>query len=96
MGISDPTLKQFYEKTGKTIYIEAVNLTTAEVIYFNHIEHPDVSLFSAVWASAAIPGFFVPIKINGDSYCDGGLYNNLPLDPVIDKKIIAFQFKSVE
>jgi predicted acylesterase/phospholipase RssA len=80
MEIKNPTLKQFYEKTGKTIYIEAVNVTKAEVIYFNHIDHPDIPLFQAVWASAAIPGMFIPIKIDGDSFIDGGFYSAVPLD----------------
>jgi len=94
--IKNPTLKQFYEKTGKTIYIEAVNVTKAEVVYFNHIEHPDVPLFSAVWASAAIPGMFIPIKINGDSFIDGGFYSVVPLDPIINLKTLCFTFKPTE
>ena len=94
VGIKNPTLLQFYEKTGKTIYIEAVNITTEEVVYFNHKDHPNVSLFSAIWASAAIPGIFIPIKIDGESYIDGGMYCTVPLAPIMGLKTIAFTFVS--
>ncbi len=96
MGIENPTLAQFWEKTGKTLYISTVNKDLGEVVYFNHIDHPDVYLFDAIWASAAIPGFFIPIKINGHSFIDGGVYNSLPIEPVIDKKIVAFAFEDLK
>lgn len=92
VGIENPTLQQFYEKTHKLIYIQAVNGTDCEVVYFNHITHPDVPLFSAVWASAAIPGVFIPIKIDGESYCDGGVYTATPLEPVRHLRTLAFTF----
>jgi NTE family protein len=38
------------------------------------------SLARAVRASSAIPGIFQPVEINGRTYVDGGVTNNLPVD----------------
>lgn len=43
------------------------------------------NLTKAVVASAAIPILFTPISINGDIYADGGLVDNLPLLPLLNK-----------
>jgi len=39
----------------------------------------------AVSASASIPILFEPVKINGYHYVDGGLFNNLPIEPLKEK-----------
>ncbi len=39
-------------------------------------------LFSTVMASCAVPLIFKPIELNGDVYVDGGLLNNLPVEPL--------------
>ena len=43
----------------------------------------------AVRISCCFPLFFVPVKYNGDLYCDGGLLENLPFQywDVIDTNI---------
>jgi NTE family protein len=40
-------------------------------------------LKTAVSASAAVPLIFEPIEINGYSYVDGGVLNNLPVEPLL-------------
>ena len=40
-------------------------------------------LISAVLASSAVPVIFEPIKLNGHHYVDGGILNNLPVEPLI-------------
>lgn len=92
IGIEDPTLKQFYEATNKTIYISAVNTTKCKIIYFNHIEYPDIKLFDAIHASAALPGIFIPVKIKGSSFIDGGYYNSFPLEPLVGTDTIGICF----
>ena len=39
----------------------------------------------AVSASASIPILFEPVEINGYHYVDGGLFNNLPVEPLQEK-----------
>jgi len=92
IGIEDPTLKEFADKTGSTLYISAVNTTKLKVIYFNHIEYPDIKLFDAIHASAALPGVFIPVKIKGSSFIDGGYYNSLPLEPLVGTETTAICF----
>lgn len=92
IGIEDPTLKEFAEATGTTFYISAVNTTKCKIIYFNHIEYPEIKLFDAIHASAALPGIFIPVKIKGSSFIDGGYYNSLPLEPLINTDTIAISF----
>src|SRR5262249_60300957 len=46
-------------------------------------DNADIS-HEAVLASAAIPGVFPPVKINGEPYADGAVLMNTPLKPAID------------
>lgn len=48
-------------------------------------------LHQAVIASASIPIIFEPQLINGHTYVDGGLFNDMPVEPLVGKceKIIA-------
>lgn len=37
-------------------------------------------LYEPLLASAAFPGIFTPVEINGNTYIDGGVMNNFPVD----------------
>lgn len=41
------------------------------------------ALIKAVMASSAIPVIFNPIEMDGQLYIDGGILNNLPVDPLV-------------
>ena len=43
----------------------------------------DGPLIQSVLASCAVPVIFEPIKLNGETYIDGGILNNLPVEPLI-------------
>ncbi|MEN8125582.1 MAG: patatin-like phospholipase family protein [Bacteroidota bacterium] len=57
----------------------ATNLDSGEYKIFNYGD-----LHNSVIASASIPIIFKPIMINKKLYIDGGLFNNLPIQPLID------------
>ena len=61
----------------KKLYVSVTNLDEGkwEVI-------DSGPLFDVVMASSAIPLVFKPVKINGITYVDGGLLNNLPVEPL--------------
>jgi predicted acylesterase/phospholipase RssA len=87
------TLKEFYEATGKTVYLYAVKLSTFEIVEFSYKTHPDMEVLRAVYASAALPILFKPAEYNGELYTDGGFLINYPLakctaDP---KTILGFR-----
>ncbi|MEL6632469.1 MAG: patatin-like phospholipase family protein [Bacteroidota bacterium] len=63
--------------TRRKLFIGATNLHTGEYTIFE--EGP---LYKVVAASAALPIIFEPQEIQGELYLDGGLTNNLPVDPL--------------
>lgn len=44
--------------------------------------HHEGELFPSIVASCSIPLIFKPIEINGELYADGGVLNNLPVEPL--------------
>lgn len=46
-------------------------------------------LFKSIVASASIPVVYEPVLINGQYYMDGGLFNNLPVEPLLGLKNIV-------
>lgn len=55
----------------------AVDLATVEKRIFR-----DGPLAPAIMASAAIPGFYTPVKIDGRLYCDGAIYELAPAEAI--------------
>lgn len=55
----------------------AVNARTGESIYFDTTTHRITA--SHVMASGALPPGFPPVEIDGESYFDGGIMSNTPL-----------------
>jgi NTE family protein len=75
-----------FESLNKKLFITASNISTGRQDVFS--EGP---LFRAILASATIPIIFEPQVIDGQTYIDGGLFNDLPVEPLVGKcrKIIA-------
>ena len=75
-----------FEALKKKLFVTVSNITAGyeEVISTGE-------LFTVVIASASIPVIFEPQLINGHTYVDGGLFNDLPVEPLIGEceKIIA-------
>ncbi|MEC9489491.1 MAG: patatin-like phospholipase family protein [Halanaerobiales bacterium] len=67
-------------------YVGAANIEKARMEYFS-----EGDLIKIIQASSSIPVLFSPVEINGDLYVDGGLFENLPVTPLLNKcdKIIA-------
>lgn len=66
--------------------VAATDLNNGKIKYFSEGKIPE-----AVIASASIPVIFRPIVINNIHYVDGGVLNNLAVEPLLDKckKIIG-------
>ena len=75
-----------FQSLSKKLYITASNLTTGHGHVFS-----SGPLIQAIVASASIPIIFEPQLINGHTFVDGGLFNDLPVEPLLGKcnKIIA-------
>jgi predicted acylesterase/phospholipase RssA len=78
--------RSLYRKTGKELYISAMNLDTAERAVFGHDEDNSVSISEAVQASTALPGFYRPAKIGKTYYVDGGVRRTANLDVAIEHR----------
>ncbi|MCF6184801.1 MAG: patatin-like phospholipase family protein [Bacteroidales bacterium] len=67
-------------------YACASNLNEGKAEYFNSGNLTDI-----VTASSSVPFIFKPVEINGKTYTDGGLIDNLPIKPLLGKceKIIC-------
>ena len=60
--------------------VAATNLRTGTTEYFS-----EGNLTLPLMASCCIPVVFSPVEINGDRYVDGGVLNNLPVQPLLGK-----------
>lgn len=63
------------ESAGLPLHIVACNLRTGEATDLDRGQ-----ALRAVLASAAVPGVFAPVTIDGDPYVDGGVVANCPID----------------
>ncbi len=66
-----------FENLKIPLTICAVDILNGEIVYFNKGE-----LAKPILASCCIPGIFEPIKFNGKTFIDGGVLNNLPIEPL--------------
>lgn len=64
----------------KKLFISVSNISAGK-----HETISKGSLFQAVIASSSIPIIFEPQIIKGHTYIDGGLFNDLPVEPLVGK-----------
>ena len=65
--------------------VGAVNIRTGNFAYFDN--RRDTIRAEHIMASGALPPGLPPIEVDGESYWDGGLVSNTPLDYVLDEEI---------
>jgi len=68
-----------FSKLKLPLYVVASNLNTGKVKVVCNGDQ----LFDWIIASCSVPVAFTPIKINDYTYVDGGLFMNLPSDPLM-------------
>jgi NTE family protein len=66
------------------LYIVAVDLDSGTAVRFGSENYRDVSISRAVQASAALPGLYPPVEINGHYYVDGALRRTLHASIALD------------
>jgi predicted acylesterase/phospholipase RssA len=79
---SDPTFNDLDMK----IYVSAFCLNTSETVYFSKDSHPDMKVIDAVCMSMAVPFIFACGSYENRTYVDGGVKEEFPLTPFLDKK----------
>ncbi len=73
--ISEKDLSQLKKK----VFICATNLNLGFPEYFSKGD-----IFTLLSASSALPFIFSPVKIGDYTYVDGGITNNLPVEPLVN------------
>lgn len=66
-----------FRRLGRRLYVVATNLDTGESVSFGRPGHAHVPISKAVQASAALPGLFPPVAIDGQHFVDGALRKTL-------------------
>ena len=69
-----------FEELNIPLYVSATNINTGSSEYFSSGE-----LILPLIASSALPVLFSPVEINENQYLDGGLLNNLPVEPFLEE-----------
>jgi NTE family protein len=69
-----------FERLQIPLTVNATNLYLGETIYFSSGE-----LLKPVMASCCIPGLFEPITFRENILVDGGVINNMPIEPLLTK-----------
>ena len=69
-----------FDSLGRPVYITATDILSGKPRVFQSGE-----LIQPILASCAIPGIFAPVEYQGDFLGDGGIYSNLPTEPLEGK-----------
>jgi len=81
-GFKDVLVKYLPENSFETLKIpltiSATEIRHGRVTYFNSGE-----LIPKIIASSSIPALFNPVTLNGHVYVDGGIMDNLPVQPLV-------------
>ena len=76
-----------FNEVQTNLKIIATNIDNGEKIVFS--KNNNIKIIDAICASISIPAIFKPYKINGNSYVDGFVTSNLPIEESENKNIIA-------
>lgn len=92
-SLFDRYLPKNIENLELPFYACVTNLDTGKAEYLN-----SGNIFDCIIASSTIPLLFSPNDIDGKYYVDGGLVNNLPIEPLVPyhHKILAFNINPLE
>jgi len=76
-----------FEDLNCDLFVVAVDLDTGAAVRFSREENRHVPISRAVQASAALPGLYPPVKIDGRYYVDGALRRTLHASVALDRGV---------
>lgn len=83
---SRPGRTNDFRALGRKLFIVATDLDTGRAVKFGGRGHDHVPISKAVQASAALPGLFPPVEIDGDHFVDGALKRTLHASISLDEQ----------
>ena len=94
----DINFKDLYSYSSIELIITGANITKGKTDYFSYKKSPKLKIIDAILISTAYPIASVPIVMNNNYYCDGGLTSPFPTE-IIKKKekdrTIGITFKRI-
>ena len=78
--LTDSLPGKTFEDLSRPLFVTTTDMLHGELKVFSEGE-----LIRPVLASAAFPGMFSPIEIEGSLYSDGGIMNNFPVELIRDR-----------
>jgi predicted acylesterase/phospholipase RssA len=76
-----------FRKLARKLYVVAVELDTGATVRFGAPGHDHVPISRAVQASAALPGLYPPVEVDGKHYVDGALRRTLHASVAMDEGV---------
>jgi predicted acylesterase/phospholipase RssA len=76
-----------FEDLACKLYIIAVDLDSGAVVRFGGENQTDITISRAVQASAALPGLYPPVEIDGHHYVDGALRRTLHASAALNEGV---------
>ena len=73
-----------FRSLSRRLYLVATDLDSGESVSFGRPGHDHVPISKAVQASAALPGLFPPVEIDGRHFVDGALRKTLHASEALD------------
>jgi NTE family protein len=95
--LEDITFAEYVKRTGVDLHINATCLNTFSQTDLCTQYVPEMSVFTAIYASMSIPIIFEPVEYKGNLYIDGGTCNNIPVDWIVPSpatKVLAFSIST--
>lgn len=76
-----------FRTLGRRLFVVATNLDTGASVTFGKPGFDHVPINKAIAASAALPGLFPPVEIDGKHYVDGALNKTLHASVALDERV---------
>jgi predicted acylesterase/phospholipase RssA len=76
-----------FRKLDATLYVVAVDLNSGETVCFGAEGWDHVPISTAVQASAALPGLYSPVEVQGRHFVDGALRRTMHASAVLERNI---------
>ncbi len=73
-----------FRELGRKLFVVAAELDSGKVVRFGDAQHDAVPISRAIVASAALPGMYPPVQIDGKFYVDGALQRTLHASVALD------------
>lgn len=95
LGDSKINFVELYKKTNIELTVTMTCVDQGETWYCNYLTEPEMEVKQAVRISMSLPWAFACVKYKGLRFCDGGVYDNFPIDFWDNKQTGEYNHKTL-